>query len=82
LRLTPAPAAELRYSILYQQLPAFDEEPDVKSLQREQNHYTQSPEADLPQTYSRGQRLYWTLAVDVPALGCQVISGYNRQEIQ
>jgi hypothetical protein len=82
LNLTPAPPAEMRYSFLYQQLPAFDEEPDPKSLQREQNNYAQSPEAELPETYSRGQRLYWTLAVDVPVLGCQVVSGYHRQEIQ
>jgi uncharacterized membrane protein len=82
LNITPTPGADLRYSVLYGQLPAYDEEPDLKSLQREQNNYQQSPEAELPQAYSRGQRLYWTLAVDVPALGCEVVSGYNRQEIQ
>jgi hypothetical protein len=82
LDLTPPPAPETRYSVLYLQLPAFDEEPDLKSLQREQNNYAQSPQAELPETYSRGERLYWTLALDVPALGCQVVSGYHRQEIK
>jgi hypothetical protein len=81
LRIEPAPAGDVRYSFLYQQLSFFDQEADVKSLQREQNSYTHSPAAELPETYARGQRLRWTFALEVPALGCQVISGYTRQDI-
>jgi hypothetical protein len=79
--LEPSPGSDVRYSFLFQQLPALDEEAEVKTLQREQNSYLQSPEAELPETYARGQRLRWTFAVDVPALGCQVVSGYIRQDI-
>jgi uncharacterized Fe-S cluster-containing radical SAM superfamily enzyme len=79
--IDPPPKSEVRYSFLYQRLAVFDEEISTKSLQREQNNYAQSPEAELPETYSRGQRLCWTVALDLPALGCQVTSGFNRQEI-
>ena len=81
VKLDPLPAAEAHYSFLYCLLPAFDEEVEARSLQREQNLYPRNPEAELPETYSRGQRLYWTFALDVPALGCQVVSGYSRQEV-
>ena len=81
VKLDPAPASETRYSLLYHPLPPFDEEVEAKSLQREQNSYPRDPEAELPDTYSRGQRLYWTFALDVPALGCQVVFGYLRQEV-
>jgi hypothetical protein len=79
--VNPAPVSDVHYSFLYEQLTGFDEELSAKSFQREQNSYVQSPEAELPGTYSRGQRLCWTMALDVPALGCQVVSGYNREQI-
>jgi len=82
LTVEPPPGQDVRYSFLYDSLEAFDEEVDPNSIRREQNTFGQRPEADLPETYSRGMRLYWTLALQVPALGCQVVSGWNRQEIQ
>lgn len=82
LRIQPSPMQETRYSFLYNLLEAFDEEVLPSAIRREQNSYGVAPEAELPETYSRGGRLYWTLAMEVPALGCQVISGWNRQEIR
>jgi hypothetical protein len=81
-RIERMSAPDARYSMLYHLLPAFDEEVGPKSIQREQNGYAERPEDELPETYSRGGRLYWTLALDAPALGCQVISGWKRQEIK
>ena len=60
----------------------MDEEVEPKSIQREQNSYPEQAEDDLPETFSRGGRLYWTFALDVPDLGCPVISGWQRQEIK
>jgi hypothetical protein len=82
LTIAPPPAPEARYSFLYSPLEAFDEEVGPHSIRREQNNYGQHPAGELPETYSRGGRLYWTLALPVPALGCQVVSGWNRQEIR
>ncbi len=77
----PVPVSDVRYSFLYQQVTGFNEELSAKSFQREQNSYLHSPKAELPGTYSREQRLCWTVALYVPALGCQVISGFNRDQI-
>ena len=79
--LDPVPPSDVHYSFLYRQLSGFNEELSPKSFQREQNSYLLSPEAELPGTFSRGQRLCWTVALDVPVLGCQVVSGFNREEI-
>jgi len=37
--------------------------------------------AMLPGTLGRGSRLAWTFALDVASLGCEVITGWVRQEV-
>ena len=81
VRIERPPVPDARYAVLYHQLPAFDEEVSPPSIQREENIYSRRPEGDLPETYARGARLYWTFALDVPALGCRVVSGWKRQEV-
>jgi hypothetical protein len=81
-RIEPPPAADARYSFLYRLLPAFDEEISPKSIDRIQNSYAQRPEDELPGTFSRGARLYSTVSIDAPALGCAVISGWRREELR
>jgi hypothetical protein len=76
------PAAEVRYALLYHALAPFDEEVSPSDLQREQRRYPREAEGDLPESYMRGARLYWTFTLDVPALGCPVISGWRREEIR
>jgi hypothetical protein len=80
--IEPVPASPVRYSMLYYLLPAFDEEVEPKSILRVQNDYAQQPQDELPETYSRGGRLFWTFSHEVPELGCPVISGWQRQEIK
>jgi hypothetical protein len=80
--IDPPPTAGTRYSFLYSSLSAFDEEVDPKSIQHEQNNYVEGAQEELPETLSRGGRLYWSFALQVPELGCQAISGWQRQEIQ
>jgi hypothetical protein len=79
--MEPAPANAAPCWFLHRTLEAFDEEVDTKSLERERNIYAEGSLEDLPESYSRGGRLYWTFGFDSPELGCQVISGWVRQDI-
>jgi hypothetical protein len=81
VKMEPAPANAAPCWFLHRTLEAFDEEVDTKSLERERNIYAEGSLEDLPESYSRGGRLYWTFGFDSPELGCQVISGWVRQDI-
>jgi hypothetical protein len=81
VHITPPPPDGARYSFLYHELPAFDEEVAPQSLRREQNTYPAQSEGELSDSFTRGGRLYWTFSVDVPALNCAVLSGWKREEI-
>lgn len=71
------------YSLRYCKLPAYDEEVSTHSLlQSLQNRYPQRPRGELPGNWSRGDRLYWTFEMHVPALGNPVVSGWQRQEVE
>jgi hypothetical protein len=80
--IAPLPEPPVRYSFQHLVLSAFDEEVDPKTIQREQNGYPQVSDAELPETVSRGARLYSTFSLEVPALGCEVISGWQREEVR
>ena len=82
VRFEPLLQQSVRYSFLHHQLPAFDEEVAPQSLRRELNSYPEQGEGNLPDSFVRGARLYWTFSLDVPALGCPVISGWHRDEIR
>jgi hypothetical protein len=74
-------ASPTRYSFLYHLLPAYDEEVSPTLIRREQHSFPEQTEDELPEAYSRGQRLYYTFALEVPALECQAISGWKRRAI-
>jgi hypothetical protein len=80
--MEPLPAAAARYSLLYCRLPAFDEEVSPLSIERMQNSYARRSEDELPGSFSRGTRLYWTFSFEAPELGCPVISGWRREELR
>jgi hypothetical protein len=82
VQIAPPPPDGARYSLLYCELPVFDEEVSPQLLHREQNPYATRAEGDLADSFSRGTRLYWTFEFDVPALGCAVVSGWKREEIR
>jgi hypothetical protein len=82
VRIEPRPSADARYSLLYSELPVFDEEVSPQLLRREQSPYPARAQGELPDSFSRGARLYWTFELDVPALGCAVVSGWKREEIR
>jgi hypothetical protein len=80
--IEPAPKKPVRYVFLHTALSAYDEEIDPKTIEREQQAYPEKAAEELPETYSRGARLYWTVGFQVPQLQCQVISGWKRQEVE
>ena len=80
--LDRAPERPARYSFLHHELPFFNEEVESRSIRREQHTYDPQAENELPETFSRGARLYCTFALEVPALGCEVVSGWTRQEVK
>ena len=82
VQIAPTPPAGARYSLLYCELPVFDEEVSPQLLRREQNPYATRAQSELPESLTRGTRLYWTFELDVPALGCAVVSGWKREEIR
>lgn len=82
VQIDPPPPVGARYSLLYCELPVFDEEVSPQLLRREQNAYPTRAEGELPDSLSRGARFYWTIELDVPALGCAVVSGWKREEIR
>lgn len=82
VRIEPSPPVGARYSLLYCELPVFDEEVSPRLLRREQNPYPTRAEGELPESLTRGARLYWMFELDVPALGCAVVSGWQREEIR
>lgn len=81
VRIEPAPPPGTRYSLLHHELPVFDEEVAPQLLRREHQPYATRSAGTLPGGFSRGGRLYWTFALDVPALGGEVISGWRREVI-
>ena len=70
------------YSFLYHNLPPFDQELNMQLVRREEHSYRTSSEGELPGSYLRGARFSWTFAVELPALECQVLSGWIREEIR
>jgi len=80
--IEPPPPAGTRYSLLYAELPVFDEEVAPQLLRREQSPYPGKTQRELPDSLTRGTRLYWSFELDVPALGCAVVSGWKREEIR
>ncbi len=71
-----------RIRLLYTEIYVCDfeippEEVECESLSRDDGH-----SGDLPDTFTRGARLYWTFSATSDQLGCEVISGWRRQEIR
>jgi len=71
-----------RFTFLHAELGPIDDEVPVSDLRREELNYGNERTGDLPQTYARGTRLYWTFAVWVEQLECEIISGWKRQEMR
>ena len=67
--------------MLYAELSAFGESVKPSWIRREDALYVEQDTGELPGTFGRGTRFYSTFAVWVEVLGCNVISGWTRREI-
>lgn len=82
VEINPAPPPGTRYSFLHHALPPTDEEVDPREIRREQHLYVPGRVQELPEGWSRGTRIYFTFALYVPALQCEVVSGWVRKEVE
>jgi hypothetical protein len=82
VEIEPPPLPGTRYSLAYCELPVFDEEVAPQLLRREQNPYPARAEGQLPDSFSRGGRIYWAFELEVPAMSCAVVSGWRREDIR
>jgi len=74
-------ATTSRLTLLHANLEGMDVEVAPNALSREEINFASETLHQLPGTWSHGDRLYWTFSLEVPELGCEVISGWNRQEV-
>jgi hypothetical protein len=81
--LDPAPeTAASRVTLLHANLSAFETTVRQQDLHREDVDAASSAAGELVGAWSRGGRLYWTFSMELSDLGCEVISGWNRREIE
>ena len=77
----PPPSSD-RFVLIHMELPPFDDEVAVQELRREELGYSRDKRGELPGTFGRGGRLYATFAIWDEKLGCEVITGWRRREIE
>jgi hypothetical protein len=78
----PPTDGKSRVSLVYADLGVFDQEVPPHDWEREEFDYAIEQTGELPGTRSRGDRFLSTFALEVDALGCEVISGWSRQEVR
>jgi hypothetical protein len=76
------PADASRITLLHANLSAGQTEVAPNDLLREDVDLTLNADGELPGTWTRGSRFYSTFSLEVPELGCEVISGWSRREIR
>jgi hypothetical protein len=76
------PPPEKRFTLIHIKLPPFDDELPTRQLHREEFQYASQRNGELPGSYARGTRFGSTFAVWDEQLGCEIISGWTRQEMR
>ncbi len=76
----PAPESG-RFTLLYAELPAFAAAAEACDIRRQDGLYPDQCQGELPETFDRGAKLYSTFATWVDALGCNIVSGWTRREM-
>ncbi len=71
-----------RFTLIHAELPPFDDQVPASVLHREELQYERERSGELPGSYDRGTRFLSTFAVQVERLGCEIISGWTRQEMR
>lgn len=81
LQVENAPTNGLEYQFQHFLLGPFDEPVGPSELRRERHQFPSVSRTDLPESVTPGARLYSTCSARVPALGCEVISGWTRRDV-
>ncbi len=76
------PPPERRFTLIHIKLPPFDDQLAVNELHREELQYDRQRSGELPGSFARGTRFGATFAVWVEQLGCEIITGWTRQEMR
>ena len=80
-RISPPTADGTPVHFRYAQLPLFDTELAPDTIRSEDRFAPLPDDTELPGTWARGARLAWTVALRSEELGCEVISGWQRQQV-
>lgn len=78
----PSPSPRAAWSFLHAELSAVDTEILPTSVQRERHGHGGEPVGTLPGSMAVGLRIATTAAIEVPALGCEVIAGWKRHDVR
>lgn len=73
--------AGTRVKLRYAELPLFDAEIREDAVRSEDRFAPVTGAIDLPGAWARGARVAWTVSLRAEVLGCEIISGWKRQEI-
>ena len=85
LVITPRcePAAEdTNITVRFEELSVYDAWESDRLTESQIELYEPEKTITLTDTFAAGGRLRWTTSVFVPQLGCDVISGWRRQEVK
>lgn len=82
VKLAPPPPRPLLIGFITSKLDPFDRPLEWKDLAIDERTYPDHRTGVLPRAYSRGERLAWRSEVYLEDLGCRVISGVRRVEVQ
>lgn len=80
-RCDPAPPSG-RFVLRYATLPPFNAQVPDHELKQEDRQFEESSRGELPATYARGTRFYSTFAVRDDRMGCEIITGWTRREME
>ncbi len=70
------------FALLYAELPAFAEAVEPSEIRREDGLYEENTKGELRDTFERKTRFYSTFAAWVEVLGCEIITGWTREEME
>lgn len=80
--LIEPPPKDGEVELLYEELDAFDAWEHDRTATSQIEEYREGTTVSMSRFFNRGSRARWTAKVRSDALGCDVISGWERRDIQ
>jgi len=82
VKLDPEPSGSLRLTFVTSKLDPFDRPLEWKDLILDERAYPDLRTGVLPRTFSRGERLAWSVEARLDQLDCRVTTGIRRVEVR